>query len=57
LDVSAYDPLQRRLEREAEELEAAPPPPLLNPPWPYKAEPFDALFFALDQVPEKQADP
>ncbi len=55
--MSAYDPLQRRLEREAEELEAAPPPPLLNPPWPYKAEPFDALFFALDQVPEKQADP
>ncbi|MHA3773672.1 hypothetical protein ACXR0O_19220 [Verrucomicrobiota bacterium sgz303538] len=47
----ALDPLQRRLEREAEAAKKAAQVPPLNPAFPFRPIAFDPLFFGLDEQP------
>ena len=48
--MPGLDPHQRRLDREAQQAEAAVPPPL-DPPFPFVPTTFDPWFFGIQNDP------
>lgn len=49
----SLDPRQARLDRALD----VKPPARLEPPFPFKREPFDPFFFGADKQPDKEPDP
>ncbi len=49
----SLDPRQARIDRALD----VKPPALLEPPFPYRREPFDPFFFDADEEPVKEPAP